>query len=686
MMMEENVVQKEAMPEKIVFTGNDTLAVNTIRVLSAEMVQRANSGHPGMPMGFALSAHVLWSRFLRFNPDDPFWPGRDRFILSAGHGSALLYSLLHIAGFDLQMDEIKRFRQMGSRTNGHPEFGVLPGVETTTGPLGQGITNAVGMALAQEHIRARLGVKDGFDPLDHKIYVVAGDGDLQEGVSNEAIAFAGHQQLSSLVVLYDNNKISIDGSTDIAWSENVFQRFEAAGWRTLEADGTDMQSVYSSLLKANEKDPRPCLISVRTHIGFGSPHKQDSEKSHGSPLGEEELELTKKQLGWNYSSFTVPDEVYGLYASVADQGRAEQESWEEKFGQWVREIPERAGLWATLMEGKMPDDWDAELSWEPQSEGYALRAASGVALNKVASHLPSLMGGCADLSGSVKTTIKDAGWFQPDSREGRNIHFGIREHAMGSIANGIALYGSLHPFTGTFLVFSDYMRPSLRMAALMKLPVIFVFSHDSIGVGEDGPTHQPVEHYAALRAIPNLFVFRPGDGAETCEAWRTAVSRPDGPSAILTSRQKVPEIDRQVYAPAEDARRGGYVLYQSDEDRTPDLVLFATGTEMHLALEAALLLNSEGTAVRVVSMPCMELFEMQPDEYREKVLSFETKKRAAIECGIPQGWHRYIGSDGLMIGMETFGESAPGDELLDKYGFTLEKVVQRLRDYLIEGK
>ncbi len=665
------------------WSDQDKLSVNAIRILSAEMVQKANSGHPGMPMGFALPAHVLWTRFLKFSPDNPFWPARDRFILSCGHGSALLYSLLHLAGYDLNMEDLKDFRQLDSRTPGHPEFGVTPGVETTTGPLGQGISNAVGMAMAQRYVRERLDHSENFNPLDHFIYVIASDGDLQEGVSAEASSLAGRQKLGQMVVLYDDNSISIEGQMDLSWAEDVSKRYDAYGWHTQSVDGSDAQAIYQAIQNAQRETDRPSLIKVKTHIGYGSPNKQDSESSHGSPLGEDELKLTREELDWEYEPFTVPDDVYEIYAEAADRGRDAHEAWFAQLEEWMQGLTGRRELWDHLMSGgdrdyvteEMPLDFDL-------AKPIATRQASGKAVNFISERDPGLIGGCADLAGSVKTMVKGDD-FLPEIRGGRNIHYGIREHAMGAAANGMALYGSLRPYTGTFLIFSDYMRPSIRLAGLMNLPVIFVFSHDSIGVGEDGPTHQPVEQYAALRAIPNLWVIRPGDAGETMIAWKMAYDRIDGPTAILTTRQGLPVIDRGEgkFASAEEAARGAYVLADA-ANGDPELILLATGSEVGMSMQAYDKLSADGVRVRVVSFPCWEAFEEQDEEYRNSVLPPDVTARISVEVGISQGWERWVGSDGDCFSLEGFGASAPSGKLFEKFGFTLEHLIQRAKALL----
>ncbi|MDP8207678.1 MAG: transketolase [Candidatus Electryonea clarkiae] len=663
------------------FNTTDELAVNTIRVISAEMVQKANSGHPGMPMGFANPAHFLWTRCLRYSPDHPYWSGRDRFLLSGGHGSALLYTLLHLAGYDLSKDDLLQFRQWGSRTPGHPEHGLTPGVETTSGPLGQGVGNAVGLAMAQRYIKGRLGIvdKEGFDPLDHWVFVVAGDGDLQEGVASEAASLAGLQKLGRLVLLYDDNNITIDGSTDISFTEDVMARFEAYGWHVQTVEGNDSEGVVTAIDNAKIETVKPSFISINTHIGHGSPAKQDSSSAHGAPLGEEELEATKKALNWSYPPFHIPEEVYSLYANAADKGRQEYAEWQENLEEWLLVDKERAMLWFELLKGKEPGDWGKSLPEFEPGKSVSTREASGKALNAIAGNYPSLVGGCADLKGSVKTEIVGEEAFLPDIPNGRNIYFGVREHGMGAISNGMALYGGLRPYTGTFLIFSEYMRPAIRMAAMMKLPVIFVFSHDSIGVGEDGPTHQPVEQYASLRAIPNLWVFRPGDANEMTEAWRAAIERTDGPTAILSTRQGLPVIDRTKFGKASGLRQGGYIV--ADCDGTPELILMATGSELYLVMEAWHILTDQGVKARVVSLPCWELFDLQDYDYRESVLPSNVKARIAVEAGISMGWKRFIGDAGKMISMESYGESAPANILFEEFGFTVDNIIELANKY-----
>ncbi|MBD3167056.1 transketolase [bacterium] len=674
-------------PIQRTFSEVDSKAVNTIRILAAEMVEKAKSGHPGMPMGFAVAAHVLFSRFMRFNPDDPFWPNRDRFILSAGHGSALQYILLHMAGYDLQMEDLKQFRQWKSRTPGHPEFGFTAGVETTTGPLGQGFANGIGMATARRYVRESLGltrVEEGFDPLDHFVYVVASDGDLMEGISSEAGALAGRWKLGHLIVLYDSNRISIDGSTDLSMTEDMPKRFEAQGWHGQDVeDGNDPEAIYDAIVKAQAVSDRPSIIEIHTHIGYGSPNKQDHSSSHGSPLGEEELALTRETLGWEHPPFTIPDEVYELYSEVADRGRVLHEAWRQNLDLWLGEDESRAAMWRHMIQGEDPAGWDESLPLFSTDEKVATRAAFGKVHNAVGARVRTLFGGCADLTGSVKTDIKGEQDFLPELPGGRNIRYGVREHAMGAISNGMALYAALRPYTGTFLIFSDYMRPAIRVAALMQLPVLFVFSHDSIGLGEDGPTHQPVEHYSSLRAIPELWVFRPGDANETVQAWRAALLHKDGPTAFLTTRQKLPTIDRDRYASAEGVLKGGYILADCKGD--PELILISTGSELHLAIDAYETLIAEGRRIRVVSLPCWELFEEQSEEYMQSVLPDHITNRLAIEVGVSFGWSRWVGGRGKVYSLEGFGASAPSDVLFKKFGFTSERILGAARAMLDES-
>jgi transketolase len=656
-------------------------AADTIRVLAAEAVQKANSGHPGMPMGMADVAVVLWTQFLRHNPADPGWWNRDRFVLSAGHGSMLLYALLHLSGYDLPLSELQRFRQWGSKTPGHPEYGLTPGVETTTGPLGQGIGNAVGMAMAERWLATHFN-RPGFPIIDHYTYVIASDGDLMEGISHEIGALAGHLRLGKLIVLYDDNGISIDGPTSLAWSEDVLARFIAYGWHTQRVDGHDPQAIAEAIRNAQAEATRPSLIACRTHIGYGSPNRQDSHKAHGEPLGVEEVRLTKERLGWPTEvEFFIPDEVREWMRSLGAQGAARQAEWEAMFARYAEAYPQEAAALRQAMSGELPADWDADLKFNwGAGQALATRAASGQVLNAIAPRLPTLIGGSADLTPSNNTRPQGVAAITPQDFSGRYIHFGVREHGMGAILNGISLHGGLRPYGGTFLVFSDYMRPAIRMAALMHLPVIFVFTHDSIGVGEDGPTHQPIEHLTALRAIPNLYVFRPADANETVIAWRVALERRHGPTALILTRQALPVLEQST----EGAARGAYILLEAPGEGEPQVILMASGSEVHVAVAAAQALLAEGVRARVVSMPCWELFEAQPLAYRQQVLPPQIRARVAIEAGATLAWGRYVGLDGVVIGLDRFGASAPAKVLFEQFGLTAEAVVTAVRKLLAE--
>ncbi len=653
------------------------LCINTIRMLSADAVQKANSGHAGMPMGAAAMTYVLWTRFLKHNPTNPRWPDRDRFVLSAGHGSVLLYSLLHLTGYDLSLEALKNFRQWGSQTPGHPEFLHTPGVETTTGPLGQGFGNAVGLAIAERFLAAHFN-RPGHEIVSHHTYAIVSDGDLMEGVSHEAASLAGHLGLGKLIYLYDDNHISIEGNTDIAFTEDRAARFEAYGWHVQKVkDGNDMTAIEKALLSAQKEDLRPSLIAVRTHIGYGSPNKQDSASAHGEPLGPEEIKLTKENLGWPLEpEFHIPEEALNRFRKAIERGKQREGEWQERFSAYEKAYPEPAKEWNQWLHTDLPDGWDKDLPDFPaDKKGLATRVASGKALNAIAPNLPNLIGGSADLAPSNKTVLNGADFFQKDSYHGRNFHFGVREHGMGSILNGIALHGGLIPYGGTFLIFSDYMRPPIRLAAMMGLKVIYIFTHDSIGLGEDGPTHQPVEQLAALRAIPNLTVIRPCDANETSEAWRVALNSNQGPVALALTRQNLPTLDRNVVAPADGLDRGAYILKDAPNGK-PDLILLASGSEVPIAIEAAEKLEKKNMTVRVVSMPSWELFERQSQEYRHEVLPSDIKARVAIEAGITQGWHRYVGDNGSVIGIDHFGASAPYQILYEKFELTSEKVVE----------
>jgi transketolase len=670
------------VPPSALDTDLDELAINTIRFLAVDAVQRAESGHPGMPMGAAPMAYVLWTRHLSHNPRDPQWPDRDRFVLSAGHGSMLLYALLHLTGYDLSMEELKNFRQWGSKTPGHPEAHLTPGVETTTGPLGQGVANAVGMAIAEKHLAARFNTPER--PLvDHYTYAICSDGDLMEGISHEAASLAGHLGLGKLIYLYDDNEISIDGSTDLAFTEDVDARFEAYDWHVQRIDdGNDLHAIDAAIQAARAETERPSLISVRTHIGYGSPNQQDTAAAHGSPLGEDEVVLTKRNLGWpEDETFYVPDAVRDHLREAISRGADAQAAWNERFARYKEEQPEKAQAFATGMAGDLPDGWADALPTFEAGTSMATRAASGTTLDALGPHLPSLIGGSADLTGSNKTDIEGRHDFQTDRPEGQYFRFGVREHAMAGAANGMALHGGVRPYVGTFLIFSDYLRPSLRLSALMEQPVIYVFTHDSIGLGEDGPTHQPIEHLMALRAIPNLTLIRPADANETAQAWRAALQNDHGPTALALTRQGLPTLDRTTYASAEGVRQGAYVL--SDDDDTPDAILIASGSEVqHIARAAETLRADDGINVRVVSMPSWALFDAQPDAYRDAVLPPNVDVRLAMEAGRAQGWERYVGPKGRIIGIDRFGASAPGSTNMEQFGFTAEHVVDTVRAML----
>jgi transketolase len=679
----------------------DEKCVNTIRFLAVDAIQKANSGHPGMPMGAAPMAHILWTRFLKHNPANPAWFDRDRFVLSAGHGSMLLYSLLHLTGYDLPLEEIKSFRQWGSRTPGHPERGVTPGVETTTGPLGQGFANGIGMAIAEAHLGARFN-RPGLEIVDHFTYVITGDGDLMEGVSAEAASLAGHLRLGKLICLYDDNRISLAASTDLTFTEDQARRFEGYGWhvQTLE-HGNDLEAIASAIACAKSETWRPSLIIVRTHIGFGSPNRQDTFEAHGSPLGENEVRLSKEMLGWpTEPDFLVPEEALQIFRQAVNAGVEAEGAWELLLSDYEREYPEMAKDFRLMANGILPQGWDSQLpKFQADPKGMATRVASGKVLNAIAPSLPLLLGGSADLNPSTNTALHGMGDFEspglhPLDRQGavggewgyggRNIHFGVREHAMGSILNGMAAHGGSIPFGATFLAFSDYMRPALRLAAIMELHVIHVFTHDSIAIGEDGPTHQPVEQLAALRAIPGLVVIRPCDANETASAWQVALENRERPTALILSRHSLPILDRSVYAPAAGLRRGGYILYEP-EGEMPELILIATGSEVSLALAAREELLAKKIRTRVVSMPSWELFDEQPREYRDSVLPPPVKARLAIEAGSPMGWRSYTGDGGDVIGVDRFGASAPGPVVMREYGFTVKNVTVRALE-LLEGK
>ena len=677
----------------------DQLSINTIRFLAADSIQKANSGHPGLPLGAAPMAYVLWTRHLRHNPSHPQWADRDRFVLSAGHGSALLYALLHLTGYDLPLSELQSFRQWGSKTPGHPEGHLTPGVEATTGPLGQGISAAVGMAIAEAHLAARFNRPD-HTIVDHHTYALASDGDLMEGVASEACSLAGHLGLGKLIVLFDDNKISLAGSTALTFTEDVGQRFEAYGWHVQHVDdGNDPESIDAALQAAQAETDRPSLILVRTIIGYGAPNKQNTYKVHGSPLGPDELLAAKKNLDWpTEPAFWIPDEALDNFRQAVARGQAQEAEWKATFERYAAAYPELAAEFKRLMAGELPANWDADVPTFPaDAKGLATRKASGAILQAVVPRLPELIGGSADLNPSTYTWLKGCGDFQaPDTSkqkvqgavgggwgyDSRNLHFGVREHAMGAIANGMALHGGLIPYTATFLTFADYMRPPMRLVAMGEQRAIFVFTHDSVGLGEDGPTHQPIEQVMNLRAVPNLTVIRPADANETAEAWRAAIRNNHGPTALIFSRQSLPVLDRSEVAAAENLRHGAYVLWQS-ADGTPDVILIGTGSEVHVILEAGKKLAAEGVKrVRVVTMPSWELFDRQPEAYRESVLPSQVRARVAVEAGIKLGWEHYVGLDGAVIGMESFGASAPAAVLYEKFGITVKNVVAKAKALL----
>jgi len=652
----------------------DELCVATIRFLSIEGVQKANSGHPGMPMGMAPATYVLWTKHLKHSPANPRWHNRDRFVLSAGHGSILLYSMLHLTGYNLSLDDLKDFRQWHSRTPGHPEYEPDIGIEVTTGPLGQGIANAVGMAIAQKYLASHFN-RDGFDIIDYKIYTIAGDGCLQEGVSAEASSLAGHLGLNNLIAIYDDNHITIDGATELSFTEDVAKRYKAYGWRVIEVggDGNDMASFERALKKAKREKQQPTLIKLRTHIAYGSPNKQDTAGAHGSPLGDDEIKLIKQQLGWNpEKSFVVPNEVAEHMGKCVSTGKRAEKKWNKMFEKYAKAHPELAQEFRNAAEGRLGVNLDELLPKFNAGESVATRKASGKVLDAIMPSLPLVMGGSADLTPSNNTKFSGAEDFQKDKRDGRYIRYGVREHAMGAIMNGISVSSLARAYGATFLVFSDYMRPAIRMAALSGYPTIFVFTHDSIGVGEDGPTHQPVEHFAALRAIPDLLVFRPADANETVQAWKFTTQYSDGPVTMFLTRQGLPVLDQSKYGSASNLSKGAYVLLAAEN---PDVLLLATGSEVSLALCAAEALEKEGVKAQVVSMPCWELFEKQSREYKDSVLPLSVKARVGIEAGIEQGWNKYLGDRGIFIGMSSFGASAPAKTCFEKFGITAENVI-----------
>ncbi len=664
----------------------DQLCVNTIRTLAIDGVQKANSGHPGMPMGMADAAYVLWTQFLHHNPKNPDWPDRDRFVLSAGHGSMLLYSLLHLTGYDLPMEQLKQFRQWDSQTPGHPEYGLTPGVETTTGPLGQGFANGIGMAIGEAFLAATFN-RPGHEIVDHYVYAIVSDGDLMEGVSHEAASLAGHMKLGKIIYLYDDNHISIDGSTDLAFTEERMGRFEAYGWHTQQIDGHDRAAVAEAIKAAQAVTDKPSIIACRTTIGYGSPNKANTAGVHGSALGEDEVRLTKEAYGWDPDQkFYIPDEALAKFREAVDQGSQWEEAWKKDLEAYAAEFPQEAEQFRQMLSGELPDGWEEALPVFPaDGQAMATRKASGAVLNAVAPVLPNLIGGSADLTPSNNTYLKDYPEFANDSFAGRNLRFGVREHAMSAIINGIALHGGVIPYGGTFLVFSDYARPALRLSALSHIPSIFVYTHDSVGLGEDGPTHQPVEHLAALLAILNLVVIRPADANETAQAWNIALERRDGPVALLLTRQGLPVFDRTKMADAAGLAKGAYVLLDADKVY-PDVILIGTGSEVQFAVEAAHKLAEQGIGARVVSMPSWELFKEQPPEYQDSVLPPAVTARVAIEAGVPLGWEQWVGSRGSVIGLERFGASAPYKIIYEQLGFTVDNVVLRALETIDKSK
>ncbi len=672
-------------------TELDELCINTIRCLTMDAVQKAKSGHPGMPMGMAPAAYWLWTKHLKHNPHNPKWVNRDRFVLSAGHGCMLLYSLLHLTGYDLSLDEIKNFRQWGSKTPGHPEYGHTPGVEVTTGPLGQGISNAVGIALAEKYLAAYFN-RDGFPLIDYKVYVVAGDGCLQEGVSSEACSLAGHLGLDNLIAIYDDNHITIDGNTALSFGEDVAKRYESYGWfvQTVGGDGlpagqagNDMDAFQKALAAARQEKQRPSLIKLRTHIGYGSPNKQDSHDAHGSPLGDDEVALTKKRLGWDpEKKFVIPDDALKIFRREIDKGTQREAEWNALFAKYEQAFSDLAREFKRAAERKLPENWESiwrELPKFDPASPMATREAQGKILDALMPKLPLVLGGSADLTPSNNTRFKGVMDFSKTNRTGRYIRYGVREHGMGAIMNGIAVSDMLIPYGATFFCFTDYMRPTIRLAALSKYPTIFVYTHESIGLGEDGPTHQAVEHFASLRAMPGLVVLRPADANETAYAWKFALEHRSAPTLIALTRQKLPVLDQSKYASAENVSKGAYVLIGADK---PQVLLLATGSEVSLALKAYEQLTADGIKARVVSMPSWELFERQPKEYKESVLPASLKARVAVEAGVKQGWERYIGDGGEFIGMTSFGASAPGDVLFKEFGITSENVVAAAKKVL----
>ncbi|MBS1597743.1 MAG: transketolase [Bacteroidetes bacterium] len=662
-------------------TALEKLCIDTVRVLAADAVQKANSGHPGTPMALAPVGHVLWANMMRYNPLNPDWPNRDRFILSAGHACMLQYSFLHLTGYDITLNDIKKFRQLHSKTAGHPEYGLLSGIEVTTGPLGQGFANGVGMAIAQKYLAARYN-QPGFNLFDYKIFAICSDGDLMEGITSEAASIAGHLQLGNIIYVYDDNHISIEGNTSLTFDEDVEKRFEAYGWHVqVLSDGNDTKAIADAIRNAKQETSRPSLIKIRTHIAYGSPNKVDTAGAHGAPLGEAEVKLVKKKFGFDPDQyFVIPDKVLNYYREAGRKGQQEENQWHELYETYKKKYPELANEYELFSSGKLPAKWKEKIPVFSGEEKIATRKASGKVLNAIADNLPLLIGGSADLAPSTDTMQEKYESFAAENYSGRNFHFGIREHAMGAILNGMAVTKGLIPYGATFLIFSDYMRPPIRLAAIMKIRPIFIFTHDSIGLGEDGTTHQPVEQLAALRAVPNLTVIRPADANETAQAWRVALEHKDGPVALILTRQGLPVIDREKYEKANALERGAYILSESEGE--PQVILIATGSEVHLLLKTQEKLKGESIASRVVSMPSWELFERQKEEYKEKIFPKNIRKRLAVEAGSPLGWHKYVTDDGDVLGINRFGESAPGDEVMKEFGFTVDNIVDRVRKML----
>lgn len=667
-------------------TTQQDKAINTIRFLAADGVQQANSGHPGLPMGTAAIAYTIWMKHLRHNPANPKWFNRDRFILSGGHGSMLLYALLHLTGYDVSMDELKRFRQWGSITPGHPEYGVTPGVETTTGPLGQGFSNGVGMAIAEAHLAAEFN-KPEYKIVDHYVYAIVTDGDLMEGVTAEAASLAGHLQLSKLIYLYDDNRITIDGSTDLAFTEERGKRFDAYGWQVLYVeDGNNVAEIDAAIIKA-KTDTRPSLIVCRTHIGYGLPTRQDTSKAHGEPPGEEELLGAKKKLGWeSEEKFYVPADMFNHFRTAVEKGGALEREWNELLQKYKNRFPDEGAEIIRRSLGELPVQWDMDLPiFAPDAKGMATRAASGKVLNAIASKMHELLGGSADLAPSNNTWIQNTPAFQAATPEGRNFHFGVREHGMAAVVNGMAYHGGVRPYGATFLVFSDYLRGALRVSAISHLNSIWVFTHDSIGLGEDGPTHQPVEHLLALRVIPNLVTIRPADANETTFAWKAAIENQHGPTALIFTRQAVPTLDRTIYAGADNLEKGAYILADLGEGK-PDIILIASGSEVGLIVEAGEILAKEGINVRLVSFPSWELFRKQNRDYQRSVFPENIKRKVAVEAGSTIGWKEWVGDSGIVIGIDKYGASAPYKELFNHYGLTVEHILEEAHELLGERK